>query len=332
MKIILILTTVLLFSCTESGGGGGGSAGGASDILTSVTDLSQIQGAWGISASTNTCISSGGRSVITFFDIDGVNYKIVEMGFTREDCSSVPYYVLEANYVGTFSGDRYQANRVSLTMTPESNTGATILNSGVSCGASDWANGVSKDISNTSCDSVPDDIEMDRTQKGSNFFTFVNVDGDTVKVYKFLEKNIFSNWVKVLDSSVGVNLSSLSDNVPGSVTIKSEISQDWIDYLNTNSRDTTGLVAGDTFDCNVTINVNDLGSIYYDLDNIGYVTINAPNVDTPTGNACLEQDNDCDDGACNYDSDHIYYRLGTNLYVDYFGSADSDEYLSEDFR
>jgi len=103
------------------------------------------------------------------------------------------------------------------------------------------------------------------------------------------------------------------------VIINIQASTQWISKLNTAGRDTTGLFAGYSVNCEYSLYV--AGS-----HASGNITMNHPDIDYPTNNVCLEYDNNCTLGVCNYDSAHVYSIIGPELKIDYFGGSDSGFY------
>ena len=131
-------------------------------------------------------------------------------------------------------------------------------------------------------------------------------------------KSVFSKWT----STSG----SLYFDFTGGVFDQNEtlflylpITQSWIDTLNTNSRDTTGLVAGDYYICEMTI-------YFIGSESSGQFATNHTDSNTPSHNACLEWDSACSIGTCNYNADHVFTKSGGTLSIDYFGTADSGLY------
>lgn len=97
------------------------------------------------------------------------------------------------------------------------------------------------------------------------------------------------------------------------------ITQGWITALNNAGRNTTGLVAGTFYLCELDI-------YFVGTESSGSFATNHDDVDTPAHNACLEWDSNCLIGVCNSNSDHLYTKSGNKLTIDYFGSADSGLY------
>ena len=102
-------------------------------------------------------------------------------------------------------------------------------------------------------------------------------------------------------------------------SLRMPITQEWIDALNIEGRDTTGLVANDVYVCEM--------EVYFAGDEeSGQITVNHDDTDTPDNNACLEWDNSCFTGKCNFDSEHLYLKKDGILQIDYFMGADNGAY------
>ena len=132
------------------------------------------------------------------------------------------------------------------------------------------------------------------------------------------KKSLFAKW-ETSDKSFAWDFSGGQFDTLLTFYVNLPISQNWIDALNSAGRDTTGLVAGQIYYCELEIyftGTEDSGAFATDHDDI----------DTPAHNACLEWDSNCYTGVCNFSADHTYTRSGDKMVFDYFGSADSGSY------
>ena len=131
------------------------------------------------------------------------------------------------------------------------------------------------------------------------------------------EKSIFSKWT--VDNGNYHDFTGGEFDVNRTVFVYLPITQIWIDALNGSGRDTTGLVAGTPYVCELTI-------YFLGDESSGNISTNHNDIDTPEHNACLEWDSNCVIGACNYPADHLYTKSNNTLVIDYFGTADSNTY------
>jgi len=97
------------------------------------------------------------------------------------------------------------------------------------------------------------------------------------------------------------------------------ITQTWINVLNNAGRDTTGLVAGTYYTCELTI-------YFIGTEESGQFSTNHVDIDEPAHNACLEWDSNCSIGVCNFANDHKFTKSGNTLVIDYFGTSDNGRY------
>jgi hypothetical protein len=129
-------------------------------------------------------------------------------------------------------------------------------------------------------------------------------------------KSLFSKW------EVGAlqwNFTNGQFETNQTMYVELPTTQGWIDALDSAGRDTTGLVAGTNHICELTI-------YFLGDENSGNIATDHDDIDTPAHNACLEWDNNCVIGVCNYAADHLYTKTGNTLVIDYFGTADSGSY------
>jgi hypothetical protein len=131
-------------------------------------------------------------------------------------------------------------------------------------------------------------------------------------------KSFFSKWTSTR-SSVYFDFTGGVFEKDETLYLNLPITQDWIDTLDATSRDTTGLVAGDYYICEMTI-------YFIGNEKSGQFTTNHTDSNTPAHNACLEWDSNCSIGTCNYNADHLFTKSGSTLSIDYFGTADSGLY------
>lgn len=97
------------------------------------------------------------------------------------------------------------------------------------------------------------------------------------------------------------------------------ITQGWINALNNAGRNTSGLVAGTKYLCELDI-------YFVGTQSSGNFATNHDDINTPAHNACLEWDSNCQIGVCNSNGDHLYTKSGNKLTINYFGSADGGLY------
>jgi len=135
------------------------------------------------------------------------------------------------------------------------------------------------------------------------------------------QKQLWSTWTS---NGAILNLQNGGFNKEIIVQTELPISNFWIAALILGGRDWTGLTEGDYFACELIVVVKGDNSS-------GTITVNHDNIDTPAHNACLEWDNDCSDGVCNINYDHVYFINNNILTIDFFGSKDEGYYPNSEF-
>jgi hypothetical protein len=127
-------------------------------------------------------------------------------------------------------------------------------------------------------------------------------------------KNFFSKWTH---KPTGFSLDFSSGSFYSIQTFYTylPITQEWIDALNSAGRNTTGLVAGTKYICELDI-------YFVGTQSSGSFATNHDDINTPAHNACLEWDSNCVIGVCNASGDHTFTKTDNKLTVDYFGSSD----------
>ena len=129
-------------------------------------------------------------------------------------------------------------------------------------------------------------------------------------------KSLFSSWST---GNFTLNFTGGQFDTLQTMYLYLPVSQEWIDALNANSRDTTGLVAGQMYVCEMQV-------YFLGDESSGNIAVNHDDINEPAHNACLEWDNNCVTGVCSYSGDHLYTKTGNTLVIDYFGTADSGAY------
>ena len=135
-------------------------------------------------------------------------------------------------------------------------------------------------------------------------------------------KTIFNRWTSTSMSLV-IDLTGGQFNTQLILSTSVPINQSWINALNAAGRSTSGLVAGQIFNC--TFDFYIVGN-----ETAGSISLNHDNIDTPEHNACLEWDSNCIIGACNIPADHLYSIQNDILTIRYFGG--STAYIAGVFR
>lgn len=137
-----------------------------------------------------------------------------------------------------------------------------------------------------------------------------------------IKKSLFSKWES---ESMYLDFSNGEFNTNKTIYLYLPITSFWITALNNAGRDTTGMIAGTYYLCEM--------EIYFTGDeSSGNIATNHDDIDTPAHNACLEWDNNCSLGVCNFSSDHLYTIEDNVLKIDYFGTADSNTYGTGSFN
>lgn len=337
MKSILFLTFLTMFACEgggSSGGGGSSSPTSAPRNLEPISSLSELAGDYNLAQTENICVNSGSQSASVVTSISGNDFKVIEYGFTLPDCFGTVKYEISAGGVILLTGpNQLRINKTSTFVKFSLSDYANEANSEATCGITDWFATEERNVTNTVCDFWDESVfSWSDVYVSNGTITYTNDKNETYTLHPFRKKSIYDVWEKTDDSTFNVDLRDGEANSEFTTVIKSTLSQDWLDVLNSAGRDTTGLTVGDVFDCTVSIQIISLGPVFQDYDDIGYVKVNSENTDTPHLNACLEQDNDSSQSGFNYDDDHVYYIFGNKLFVNYFGNSDGGSYISENWR
>jgi hypothetical protein len=336
MKSLLNLVLILVVVSCKGGDGGGdesSSLKGANNLVP-IGSLVELNGDYNLGQQENYCINySGNRSASLVVSFSGNTFNMYEYGFLLADCFGAPSYILNGTGAIVKTGDNeILISKVSETGKLVQNSIVADSNSNSMCGINSWVFNQEANISGTSCAFWGnEDFQWTKVHLENGVLTYTNNSGNTHSLYPFKKKSIFDYWSKKADSTYLADFRNKQNNVSFSTTLKTQLSQDWINALNGAGRDTSGLSAGQIFNCTVDVSVSSLGGVFGSIDEIGYIKVNSPNIDTPAYNACLEQDNSSAVSGYNFDEDHLYYIFGEKLYINYFTNSDSGSYLSDEW-
>lgn len=137
-------------------------------------------------------------------------------------------------------------------------------------------------------------------------------------------KSLWSKWT-VTNGTLYMNFTNGDFDTNQDFYLYLPLTQVWLDALNTQGRDTTGLVAGTYYLCGFAVYL--IGD-----ENSGSFATNHDDIDEPAHNACLEWDSNCTIGSCNFAADHTYTKSGDSLTIDYFGAADGGLYGVDSYQ
>ena len=132
-------------------------------------------------------------------------------------------------------------------------------------------------------------------------------------------KGIFSLWTSDI-SGQQIDMSNGVFEATMTLQVYVLTSQAWIDVIDANSRDSSGMTAGEFTLCSYSFymieNDTNMGQFALDTES---------DADTTQNNICLEYDSNCSTTTCAINADHVYSITGNVLTIQYFSNADINE-------